>query len=183
MFFSSIADIRKFVIEKQPEGLLVDTNILILFLIGSYDPTFIEKCEVLNNSDKRYSIDDFELLKKIFTFFKKLVITPQIIAELSNVSITRGGIYGEKLISYLQTVIKFLKSAEERHQKSDCLWGMDLEILGKYGFTDITMFKLSHKTNMPILTDDNPFCYRFRGEIPIIRLEDIKNQQYQSALK
>jgi len=178
----SLEDIGRFIAKYCPEGLIVDTNILILFLIGSYDPTFVESCGILNNSNKKYSISDFELLKRLFKFFKKLVITPQVIAELSNLSITGGGICDEKLSHYLQTVINFLKVAEERHQKSDCLWGMELSVISKYGFTDMTMFELSKQTQMPILTDDLPFYNYSYYKVPIIKFEHIKNQQYQSVL-
>lgn len=179
----NLEEIGKFIANYQPEGIIVDTNILILFLIGSYNPDSIANCEILNNSNKKYSVDDFVLLKKIFSYFKKLVITPQIIAELSNLSITSGDIYGDKLTHYLLTVIKFLKSAEERHQKSDCLWGMELKVIGEYGFTDMTMFELSRQTNMPILTDELPFYIYSYGKVPIIKFEHIKNQQYQSILE
>lgn len=178
----SLDDIKRFVITYNPEGIIVDTNILILFLIGSYDPDSIENCGIINNSNKKYSKTDFEFLKEIFTFFKKLIITPQIIAELSNISITGGNMHGEKLTSYLQIVIKFLKSAEERHQKADCLWGIELKIIQQYGFTDLTMFELSKQTKMPILTDDHPFYVFCFEKIPIIKFEHIKNSKYQSIL-
>lgn len=177
----SLEDIGRFIAKHQPEGIIVDTNILILFLIGNYDPNLIKNCGIINNSNKQYSISDIELLKKIFSLFRKIVITPQIIAELSNISITgKHGIYGDKLTSYVQTVINFLKAAEERHQKSDCLWGMELWVISEYGFTDMTMFELSKQTKMPILTDDLSFYNYSYEKVPIIKFEYIKYQRYQS---
>ena len=179
--FNNIDDIKKFVAKNRPDGAIVDTNILILFLVGNYDSTKIGECGLLDE----YCIEDFETLKEIFKVFKKIIITPHIIAELSNLSVTgkRLKIYGDGLISYLQTVVEFLKLVEERYQKLDCLWGMNLEILSEFGFTDMTIFELSNKTKTPVITNDSPFCYRFREKIPIIRLEDIKNGKYQSAFR
>lgn len=178
----SLGDVGKFIAKHQPQGIIVDTNILILFLIGNYDPAFINSCEILINNNRKYSINDFKVLKEIFSYFKKLVITPQVIAELSNLSITRKhGIYGDKRMSYLQTVINFLKVAEERHQKSDCLWGMELWVISEYGFTDMTMFELSKQTKMPILTDDLSFYNYSYEKVPIIKFEHIINQRYQSV--
>lgn len=177
----SLETILRFKAKFQPEGIILDTNILVLFLIGNYNPLLIGEYELLQNSNKKYSVADFELLKKIVSYFKKLVITPHIIAELSNLSITRkNNLYGDKFIYYLRTVIEFLKRAEERHQKCDCLWGMELTIIGEYGFTDMTMFELSKQTKMPILTDDLSFYNYSYDKIPIIKLEHIINQQYQS---
>lgn len=177
----SLDDIRKFINKYNPDGLIVDTNVLILFLIGSYDASFIEGCGIINNGKRKYDIKDFNLLKDILNLFKKIIITPQIIAELSNLSVTGGGIYGEKLISYLQTIIKFLKSVDEQHQRLDCLWGMELEIISRYGFTDMTMYELSRQTKLPILTDDLQFYLYSYGKIPIIKFADISNQPYQSV--
>lgn len=180
----NLDDIGKFILKYQPEGIIIDTKILILFLVGSYDPTFIENCELLNNSNEKYSTSDFELLKKIFHYFKKLVITPQVIAELSNLSITKN-IYGDRLMPYLQTVVKFfkLKEVEEHYQKSDCLWEMELKVISLYGLIDMTMFELSKQTKMPILTDDLPFYVHSYEKVPIIKFKHIKNQEYQSILK
>jgi hypothetical protein len=176
----SLEDIGKYKAKFFPQGIIVDTNILILFLIGSYDPSFIESCDVLNNNNKTYTIKDFELLKKIFKYFKKVVITPQIIAELSNLSITKG-VHGDKLLPYLKTVIKFLQDAEEHHQKLDCLFGMELSVISRYGFTDMTIFELSKQTKMPILTDELPFYTYSYGKVPIIKFEHIKNYHLQSV--
>lgn len=180
----NLEQIKAFIFKYQPEGLIVDTNILILFLIGNYDIKFIESYELLNNSNKKYLSSDFDLLKKIFSMFKKLVITPNVITELSNLTITKNGFYGEKLLFYIETVIKFLKSVEERHQKTDCLWGLELKIISKFGLTDLTMFELSKQTKMPILTDELPFyTYAYSNRVPIIKFEHIKNYRFQSVLE
>lgn len=178
----TLEDIQKFVAKFQPQGIIVDTNILILFLIGNYSPDFIKDYELVNNSNKKYSVSDFELLKRIFSYFKKLIITPQIIAEISNLSITKPkGLYAEKRMLYLQAVVKVLSVAEEHYQACECLWGMELEVIREYGFTDMTMFELSKKTKIPILTDEFPLYNYSYGKIPIIKFEHIKNYHLQAA--
>lgn len=179
----SFDEIKKFIAKYQPDGIIIDTNLLILFLVGSFDQDYIKAYKLLNNNNKETSIEDFELLKNILDLFKKLIITPQVIAELSNLSITKGGIQKDRLPAYLRTVIAFLKSSEERHQKTDCLWGLGMKVLSDYGLTDLTMFELSRQTGMPIITDDFPFWHYSYGKIPIIKFQDIKNQSYQSIFK
>lgn len=180
----SLIDVKKYIIEYKPDGIIVDTNVLILFLIGSYDSSFIKKIKLTSNNDKRYSIESFETLKEILELFKKVVITPQIIAEISNLTITRDKIfYGDYLRSYLKTVINFLKSAEEHHQRMDCLWNVKLKTINEFGFTDMTIYELSKRTEMPILTDDFSFFhYSINKGIHAISLENIKNEKYQKAL-
>lgn len=180
----SLKEIQDFIYTYRPEGVIIDNVVLILFLIGNYDPDFIKSCGILD----KYTISDFSLLKKIISHFNKLVITPQVIAELSNVSITGNNstIFGNKLHQYLQTVINFLKlkETEERHQGSDCLWGMDLKVIGRFGFTDMTMFELSKQTKMPILTDDfDFFIYATSNKAPAINFESIRIQPLQAVFK
>jgi len=171
----SLKEIEKYVVSYTPRGLLVDTNVLILFLIGQYNTEFIQKIGRLSG----YSADDFEILKKVFFIFssRKLIITPQVIAELSNLTITKGMREGGKcIIAYLKTVIDFLKSSLEEHQKIDCLYDAQIEILGRYGFTDMTMFELAKKEKLPIITDDlNLHIYASSNGVPVINFQHVKN--------
>jgi len=179
----SLEDIGRYTMKYRPEGLIVDTNILLLFLVGNYNKELIEKCELFTNNNKKYCVDDFETLKKIFAYFRRLIITPQIIAELSNLSITGGDIKSKETFhAYINAVIDFLRSAEERHQKIESIWGMELKTLGSFGFTDMTMFELANQTKMPILTDEIRLFQYSNGKIPIIKFEYIKNRELQSVL-
>jgi len=179
MYISSLDNIGKYILQKQPTGLIVDTNILLLFLIGSYNPIFIKDCALVS----QYSVEDFELLKKVFERFqnRKIIITPQIIAEVSNLSMTK--MYGDKLHYCFQVFIRFLRTAEEHHQKSDCLWGMELQVLGKYGFTDLTIFELAKNNHMIILTDEEDFFnYSYTKGVPVMKFSHFKYEKYQSIL-
>lgn len=178
----SLDDVRKYVYRDTPTGVIIDTNLLILLLIGNYDPIFIREYKQLNNSDKKYTEEDFELLKQVLACFKKVIITPQIIAELSNLSITKSGVPENRFPLYLQKVIAFLKVADEQHQKSSCLWGMEMKMIRDFGFTDMTILELAKNNNMAVLTDEAPFWRRFNTEIPIITLQNIKNNVYQELL-
>lgn len=178
---NSLAEIQKYAIERRPDGLIVDTNVLILYLVGIFDRNFIDKCGMLTSSNKHYSVDDFELLSKIISIFKKVVITPQIIAELSNISTSQKGITGNNLCVYFQKIIDFLKSAEEYHQKIECLWNVKVEVISRLGFTDLTLFELSRQKNLAIITDDLAFYLHSVKTVPIIKLGNVITGGYQSA--
>lgn len=178
----SLDDIRKYLSKFSPKGILIDTCVLILFLIGKLDPNFIEK----NDRVSKYSINDFKLLEKIFFIFKdkKFYITPQVIAELSNLTITKKGLAGRALISYLSRVIEFLKTAKEHHQTVDCLYEMKIEILSSFGFTDMTMFEIARKENLPILTEDRRFAsYAESNGVAVIYFDRIIASQYQAIIQ
>lgn len=165
---NSLAEIKKYIIKYKPKGLIIDTNILILFLIGSYDDNYICSCELT----KKYTQKDFELLKKIISFFNAVLITPYVIAELSNLS--RKKITECKRIAYFKTVIKFLETTSEENPSLTSLLGCKIKLIEEFGFTDMAIFNLSKNKNIPILTDDGPFFHYSYSKTPTIKFEHIK---------
>ncbi len=61
-------------------GVLIDTNLLLLYLIGTYDPekisAFKKTCE--------FNLEDFRLLDQLIGFFPKIFTTPHILTEVSD---------------------------------------------------------------------------------------------------
>lgn len=64
------------------KGVLVDANILLLFFVGLYDPSRISTFKRTNT----FTLQDFELLKFLFRYFSKVMTTPNILTEVSNLS-------------------------------------------------------------------------------------------------
>lgn len=164
-------EIQYYVVQKEPAGLIIDTKVLILLLLGSCDAKLIKECKLTRSL---YSEDDFLLLNKIINYFKKIVITPHIIAEVSNLS--RQSFYGERLYFYFQNVLEFLKSArtEEQELKISHLLDMDFKVVADFGFTDMAMFQLSKETQMPILTDEvSLHAFLIGHNIPTINFQNV----------
>lgn len=65
---------------KSQPRLIIDTNLLLLTVIGSVDPSLIGKFE----RTRKYSIDDFDAIASEMPRYSKLVITPGIAVETSN---------------------------------------------------------------------------------------------------
>src|SRR3989338_5416397 len=130
----NLSEIKEYAFQRRPDGLIVDTEILILLLVGTYNPALIQKCELTSN--KHFNTDDFQLLEKVVACFKKVFITPQVLAELSNLK----PFTGEYLRGYFQGVVRYLKSAEERHIPLRNLLGIEVEVICNYGFTDLSIF-------------------------------------------
>lgn len=64
----------------RTQGLLIDTNILLLFVVGSVNPDLIPKLSCTSN----YSIQDFQIVETAIDFFETKVTTPHILTEVSN---------------------------------------------------------------------------------------------------
>ena len=74
--------INELVVRYQNKGLLIDTNLLLLYFIGAYDPTRIPKFK----RTMAFTIDEFWFLVKFLGVFNKLVTTPNVLTEVSNLS-------------------------------------------------------------------------------------------------
>jgi hypothetical protein len=63
-----------------PRKILVDTNLLLLFVVGSTSREWIRRHKRLGAFDVR----DYMILARILTAAEKLVVTPNILTETSN---------------------------------------------------------------------------------------------------
>ena len=74
-------------IEKhRAAGLLVDTNLFVLYLVGKTN-----KSRILNfKRTQAYSIRDFELLNSLIVQFRVLFTTPHVLTEVSNLATLQG---------------------------------------------------------------------------------------------
>jgi hypothetical protein len=62
--------------------LLLDTNLLLLLLVGSLDPSLIQKEKVTANQG--FDETDFNQLRDFVSQFQKLVATPHILTEVKS---------------------------------------------------------------------------------------------------
>lgn len=63
-------------------GIMVDTNILLLFFIGAFDQNLIPRFK----RTRQFTVEDYATLIDILGPFDKIVATPHILTEVSNLS-------------------------------------------------------------------------------------------------
>jgi hypothetical protein len=61
-------------------GVILDTNVLLMLAVGSFDPNHIS----LHKNTRDFSVEDFHLLVSIVDQMDKIVATPNIITETDN---------------------------------------------------------------------------------------------------
>ena len=66
----------------KAKGLLIDTNLLLLYFVGAYDPDRIGRFK----RTMAFTVDEFLLLATVFQYFNKIITTPNILTEVSNLS-------------------------------------------------------------------------------------------------
>lgn len=170
---NSLNDIALFRSKYGSRPLIVDTNILFLLLIGDYDKNFIKECDLT----KKYCIEDFALFKKIVKYFdSEIIITPQIIAEVSNLS--KINIKDPHFHIYFQRLLDRLRCSKEHHITLGDLVDVGFKLLSSFGFTDISIIETAKKINGVVLTDEVNMYQTFCRIIPMIKFSHIKTAGY-----
>lgn len=75
-------DPARLIAKYRPSGVLLDTNLLVLLVIGLYSQDRISTFK----RTVQYTRDDFHLVAGIATTFSRRITTPQILAEVDNLT-------------------------------------------------------------------------------------------------
>ncbi|MFC2996820.1 hypothetical protein ACFODO_16455 [Acinetobacter sichuanensis] len=133
--------------KMQRNGVLIDTNILILLIIGLTDERSIAKHKKLS----AYSIEDFRLLVAILDSCKHIIASPHILAETSNLA--SRGLYGdmERRVFYALKQVFSEQKFIEIH--TNAVNVSNNEGYLKYGLSDVGLLE-TLKGEYVLLTDD-----------------------------
>lgn len=144
----------------KQKGLLVDTNIILLYLVGSYDPSMIREFKRTSG----FTEDDFERVWKFIKYFDLIITTPHVLTEVSDFIDNR---------QYLQSVLKaYIENAEEIFLES--LELLKKETFLKFGLAD-TSVTFTAKDNYLIFTDDNPlYGFLINSQIDAVNLDQVR---------
>ena len=146
-----IASLPELVKKHRGQGVLVDSNLLLLLFIGSYEKELIPK---FKRTDK-FLIEDFETLLNFLNFFQQIVTTPNVLTEVSNLANqlpehTKAGFY-----SLFHSLIAHWN--EQFISTSRLLSDAQLRILG---IADLSISALAARPIL-VLTDD----FRLAGKL------------------
>jgi len=134
--------IEAYVKQYRKKGIIVDTNLLLLVIAGGTSSIVDFK------RTSGYTTDDYLLLLNVIDQFEKLVSTPHILAEVSNLT---NGLYGKQLNDFYTTFKNSLLTIVEVH--STALKICENLELSPYGLADVGIIAAA-KNNYLVLTDD-----------------------------
>lgn len=130
----------------QPRDLLVDTNLLVLLAVGSFEPGLIER----HKRTRQFTVEDYRLLRRFLARFRTVVATPNVLTEASNLIDQGTGAKGERLQAFLASIIGVL---EEEYISSR--EGCGVEEFQRLGLADSVILQLAQsRRDLPVLTDD-----------------------------
>jgi rRNA-processing protein FCF1 len=139
-----IEEIRKLITSYSRKGIIIDTNILLLYFIGRFDSDLISRFK----RTIQFTIEDYHILLILIEPFEKLITTPNILTEVSNLS----GQLGEPARTlYFQFFAESIAEIEEHYIDSATV--VEQDQFQKLGLTDTSILELASEQYL-VLTDD-----------------------------
>jgi len=149
---------------------LIDTNLLLLYGVGLFDQGLIGRFKRTN----KYTTEDFEIVSKIARLSPRLITTPHILCEVSNLILGRGEgsppLFWGKLLDLIQ-------KAHELYVQKDVL--LALRGFSKYGITDTGIIELAQRDGYLVLTDDFPLAgYLQSRRCAVLNLNHLRSKRW-----
>lgn len=136
--------IKELMARYRTKGLLVDTNLLLVYFVGKYDP---ERVPQFKNTMK-FSADEFLLLARFLDAFDNVITTPNVLTEVSNLS---GQLAENLRTAFYANFAKSISRFEEHYSSSASI--ATSAHFDRFGLTDSGIAELV-KGNYLVLTDD-----------------------------
>lgn len=134
-------------------GVLLDANLLILLLIGQLDHRYVARF----HKTKSYSVADYRVLLQFLGQFERIIVTPHILAEASNLA---GRMPGDRRYNCFQILAALLRNVmaplviDEQHRPARLLTGEPA--FNRLGLTDAGILHRAAHRHYLVLTDDAP---------------------------
>ncbi len=127
------------------KGILIDTNILLLYFVGAVNPSRISRFKRTNS----FNVDDYTLLCDLLLAFRdEIVTTPNILTEVNSLI----NQLGEPERSQCLVVFSQLLSQFSEHYSQSEIISKN-EKFSRFGLTDCSIFEVAQGQYL-VLTDD-----------------------------
>jgi len=138
--------LKELISKYQNRGILIDANLLILYLVGEFAPRQIPRLR----RTKKFLEADYFTVKAFFELFPIKVTTPNILTEISNLA---GDMPDGLKFDFFEILQSQFSLLHEHYipSKEGCLNPIFL----KLGLTDSIIGQLA-RDNYLVLTDDFP---------------------------
>jgi len=126
-------------------GVLLDTNVLLVYLVGLANPGMIG---VLKRTEA-YSLDDHRMLRSLVGRFRRLIVTPHVLAELTNLA---PSVEDRRVRYFFAHVVRVVGASREVHTEKGVL--LNNPALPRFGFADLSVVEAARTIGCLVVTDD-----------------------------
>lgn len=99
-------DLPALVSRYRSRGLLVDSSLLVVYLVGGLDQRYLTHCRAIKSS---FTLPEYDLLARLIHEFAIVVTTPHILTEVSNLAGRLPQPLLGKFRSFFSSVINMLQ--------------------------------------------------------------------------
>jgi hypothetical protein len=155
------------------KSLLLDSNLLLLFLTGASDPGLFGRFKRISS----YTIRDYELLVRLLDSFTVLLTTPHILTEVSNLA---NSLPERSKLNWYQNFAMLISSGQNtpgfRERWMSATELAEMPEFVAFGITDAALTSLSSEAL--IVTEDHRLSgvLRSRG-VPVFNFGDLRKLQ------
>ncbi|AFZ22340.1 PIN domain-containing protein [Allocoleopsis franciscana] len=136
--------IRSLFDNYRQKGILIDTNILLLWFVGTVNRSRISNF----NRTEQFTPEDYDSLMQILSYFSKIVTTPNILTEVNSLANQLGEPERSQCFSiFAQGVARLDETYIESRTSAS------MERFTKFGLTDCGIVNLARNQYL-VLTDD-----------------------------
>jgi hypothetical protein len=141
-------------VSTRPRRLLIDTNLLLVLIVGAHDRSQIERFK----RTRAYTADDYDLLTRFIGAFGELAVTPNVLTEVSNLA----GQLAEPLRGRVLSSLALLtvQVSERYFPSSDVVREPDFL---RFGLTDVSIV-FTAREKVAVLTDDLALYLKLSAE-------------------
>jgi rRNA-processing protein FCF1 len=154
------------------ESLLIDTNLLVLYTIGTVNRDRIENFK----RTQSYSKSDYDLLLEFLGRFRLLFTVAHVMAEVSNLTDLGGD---ERLLSR-SVLAKTIGIMQEPHVPS--LHAANGRSFAELGLADSAILVVARERKCTVLTDDVVLYLSLEAEgLPVVNFTHLREQDWQRS--
>ncbi len=160
----NVSAFAAFAAPHRQHGLLLDTNLLLILIAGSVEPGLIQVFQ----HTKEYSIVDYQLLLHFSRCFDRLVTTPNILTEVSNLGykLPKG-----RRDAFFDVLKKMIPEWSEHYKASGEI--VQEPAFVELGLTDAGLFRLKTLKCL-ILTADGRLRYWLgASDVPCLSFDEL----------
>lgn len=150
-------------------GIILDTNILLLHFVGLLDPQLIPR---FKRTDI-FTVEDFHVLRTLLAFTPKIITTPNIMTEVSNLL---GQLTGRQRDRCFAIFVKGIGLLEETY-----LTSASLAVMGefqRFGITDAGMTHLARQ-HLIITEDFRLSNFLAKAHIDVLNFNHIRTLNWK----
>jgi rRNA-processing protein FCF1 len=146
-------------------ALLVDTNLLVLFAVGTVNPNRIEHFK----RTRQYLKTDFDLLLRFLEQFKRLYTVAHVLAEVSNLTDLSGS-ERQQARQVLKQTISLLEEPEMPSRRA-----AEHRLYERLGLVDAAIAAVARDHNCAVLTDDlDLYLALGRENVPVFNFTHLR---------